>query len=49
MLLDYGHFSLLGTKILIRDYCLEKGFICGKCTFFNKILSKVAQLMQSEN
>jgi hypothetical protein len=49
MLLDFGQFELLGTKILLHDYCVEKEFLCGKCTINNKILGMVVQLMQADN
>ena len=49
ILLDFGQFELLGTKILLHDYCNEKGFLCGKCTIHNHILNMVVQLMRADN
>lgn len=49
ILLDFDNFELLATKILLHDYCQEKGFLCGKCTIKNKILNMVVQLMRADN
>ena len=49
VLLDFEQFELLATKILLHDYCKEKGFLCGKCTIRNQILNMVVQLMRADN
>ena len=48
LLLDYGEFELLATKILLHDYCQEKEFLCGKCTVNNSMLGLVMKLMQAD-
>lgn len=49
VLLEFGHFNLLATKILLHDFCQEKGMLCGKCTVNNPILNIVVQLMRADN
>ena len=49
ILLDFGQFELLATKILLNDFCKEKGLMCGKCTIKNKVLGMVIQLMRAED
>ena len=48
ILLDFGQFNLLATKILLNDYCKENKLLCGKCTVKNQVLGMVVQLMRAE-
>lgn len=48
ILLDFGQFDLLSTKIVLNDFCRDKKLLCGKCTIKNKILGMVIQLMRAE-
>lgn len=48
ILLDFGQFELLATKILLQDYCTKKGLMCGKTTIKNKALMIVVRLMRAE-
>ena len=47
ILLDFGQFELLATKILLNDFCKDKKLMCGKCTIKNKALGTVIQLMRA--
>lgn len=49
VLLEFGNFNLLATKILLHDFCEKKGMLCGKCTVNNPILNIVVQLMRADD
>ncbi len=49
ILLDFGQFDLLKTKIMLDDFCAKYLITCGKVTHHNKALHMTIQLMRVEN
>jgi len=48
MLIDYGEFELLRTKIYLHEFCEYQHIQCGKVTTSNPLLNLATKLMGLE-
>lgn len=46
ILVDFGQFYLIKTKIMLKQFCTKFELKCGKVSYSNKALNLVIQLMQ---
>lgn len=49
ILVDFGQFYLLKTKIMLSQFCTKFELKCGKVSHTNKAFNMVIQLLQGSN
>lgn len=47
ILLEFGQFYLLKTKIMLGEFCKKYDLMCGKVTHKNKVIGMAIQLMRA--